>query len=159
MKVFKIFIVSSHSYEKYAMRKKKQQLVIGVTSSCCRGYWPAQGEDVSKSVKHDEESEANPGEEEHANTLQETDRRTPSFLLSCLNYSRQTVCCRQWMSITFLRARRTRRATSAVRASSLWCHTGWEVRHDSNHPRPYQNCAADPHHEATDESLQTGAPS
>lgn len=36
-------------------------------------YWPGQSTDISKSVKHDEESQANPGEEEHANTLQDTD--------------------------------------------------------------------------------------
>lgn len=35
--------------------------------------WPGQSTDVSKSVKHDEESQANLGEEEHANTLQDTD--------------------------------------------------------------------------------------
>lgn len=67
MNVYKLFIESS------AIPIRKKNLVKRATASCCRGCWPAQGADVSKSVQHDEESEANLGDEEHANTLQDTD--------------------------------------------------------------------------------------
>lgn len=43
-------------------------------SSGCGRHWPAQGTYVSKSIKHNEESEADSGEEEHADALQDTDR-------------------------------------------------------------------------------------
>lgn len=45
-----------------------------------------------------------------------------------------------------------------MRVSSLWWPTQ-QVSHDSKSPKPYQNCAADPHYEAADKSLHTCAPS
>lgn len=109
-----IYSIKRHSYT-------KKNLVKRVTASCCRECWPAQGADVSKSVQHDEESEANLGDEEHANTLQDTDAHH-HFWFPTLNHSWRwngtTGWSPQWLSITFLRARRTRRATSAVRVSS-----------------------------------------
>lgn len=39
--------------------------------SCCCGHWPAQSTYVSKSVKHDEENEPDPGEKEQTHPLQD----------------------------------------------------------------------------------------
>lgn len=89
-------------------------------------------------------------------------RRTPLFLASYLNSSwylkTWLVGPDEWMSFTFLRARRTRRAAPTVRVSSLWWPTQ-QVSHDSKSPGPYQDCAADPHHEAADKPLHTRSPS